>query len=105
MKNPPNLIDSLHMQDTSISRGFSICFGQQGGYLALGGFNKTYHSPKDSIKYVPYDATHGQYRVHWKNIKFQGRTLQISEYTLNVGKGAYIDSGTTMFYAPAPIVE
>jgi len=93
------------MKNSSISNAFSICFGQQGGYLALGGFNKTYHSKQDTIKYVPYDSQFGQYRVHWKNIKFQGRTLDIQESSLNQGKGAYIDSGTTMFYAPAPIAE
>jgi len=105
LRNPPNLIDSLHMQDNKISKAFSICFGQQGGYLALGGYNKTYHTSQDSIKYVPYDSGNGQYRVHWKGIKFQGRQLDLDESKLNVGKGAYIDSGTTMFYAPAEIAD
>lgn len=69
MNSPPNLIDKLHYQNSSIANAFSLCLGPEGGYLAVGGFNKTFHSLYDEIKFIPYDGRFFQYRIHWKNVR------------------------------------
>lgn len=66
---PPNIVDSLSATNPGVANAFSICMGPKGGYMSFGGYNTTYHSQSEDIKYVPYDGTWGQYRIHWKNIK------------------------------------
>jgi len=99
-KLPPNIVDVFGSNKEGAFNAFSICYADEGGLFTVGGYNKSYHDTSDTIKYVPFYADSGQYRVHLNRIEFEGMNLNISEKSLNSGQGAFFDSGTTLAYAP-----
>jgi len=104
-KLPPNIVDVFGTNKEGAFNAFSICYADEGGLFTVGGYNKSYHDSSDVIKYVPFYADSGQYRVHLNRIEFEGVNLNISEKSLNNGQGAFFDSGTTLAYAPSYTVQ
>lgn len=73
---------------------FSLCFGEHGGSLVLGGVDYTHH--KTDVSYTPLITDNsGFYPVKVKDIWVDGKTLGIKPAELNSGKGVIVDSGTT----------
>lgn len=75
---------------------FSICFGLDGGYLALGGINHTFHQ-EEKIKYfdlIPSDF----YQVKLESIEIENDVFMLKNEYFTI-----IDSGTTVSYFPSEI--
>lgn len=64
--NLPNLIDSTYKQHQEINErlAFSLCFGYDGGYMTIGGYNSEKHLPNATVNIVPYKGRGGQYVVN-----------------------------------------
>lgn len=64
--NMPNLIDFTFQQHREVdeSLAFSLCFGYDGGFMTLGGYNAEKHFPNASTSVVPYVTRSGQYTIN-----------------------------------------
>jgi len=45
----PNILDQLINSRTITENQFSVCFGDNGGVMTFGGFNKDMHIPGEKI--------------------------------------------------------
>lgn len=81
MKLPPNVVDVFGMSKDGAFNAFSICLASEGGLFTIGGYNKSHHDKSDTIKYVPFYAESGQYRVHMNRIEVY--TTHFSSYLSN----------------------
>lgn len=87
----PNLIDSTYKQHQEVNErlAFSLCFGYDGGYMTVGGYNSDKHLPNATVNIVPYNGRGGQYvvniyraKVHYIILWF----LYIFEYKLKIAR-------------------
>lgn len=64
--NAPNLIDSTFQQHKEINEtlAFSLCFGYEGGYMTVGGYNSGKHLPNSTNNVVSYSSRSGQYVIN-----------------------------------------
>jgi hypothetical protein len=77
---------------------FSLCFGTDGGYFALGGINHTFHL-EDKIKYIDM-IPHEFYKFNMVSFNIGNDEFNVKEEYLNI-----IDSGTTVSYMPKQLFQ
>jgi hypothetical protein len=74
---------------------FSMCFGEKGGHMVLGGVDYSYHKV-DQVSYTKLiPDLNGWYNVRLKDIQVAEKSIGINEEEYNKGKGVIVDSGTT----------
>jgi len=61
----PNIIDFIFQQhnETNETLAFSLCFGYNGGYMTIGGYNSDKHLPNAINYIIPYSTRSGQYTI------------------------------------------
>ncbi|DBA04972.1 TPA: hypothetical protein N0F65_006974 [Lagenidium giganteum] len=73
---------------------FSLCFGENGGNMVLGGIDHSIH--QTAISYTKLlGGDSGWFPVKVKGIRVGDRNVDVAPSSLNTGKGVIVDSGTT----------
>jgi hypothetical protein len=68
----PNIIDYQFSTDHIKRLAVSICFAEDGGLMAVGGFNIHKHKAKN-ISYIPYyPSKNGQYTIDIFSLRIGG---------------------------------
>jgi len=93
----PNILDIYYNSHQDFDRSFSLCFGENGGVLTLGGYNVDRHVKDSKIQTIPYV---GQYVINVDSILLgdsKGERLTLSSYEF------IFDSGTTYIWLPSTV--
>ncbi len=77
---------------------FSLCFGSDGGYFALGGINHTFHL-EDKIKYIDI-IPNEFYKINLVSFMIEKDEFSVKEEYYSI-----IDSGTTVTYLPKQLFQ
>lgn len=87
-----------HLKNSSVisSKIFSLCLGENYGFLSIGGVNNTYHI-EPQISYIKYEA-HELYTVSLDSIS-------IGSNKISAKYNAGLDSGTTNTYMPKDLFD
>lgn len=102
---PPDIIEIERSQGRIVDSKFALCFGQDGGYMSLGGYDASKHLPEAKPEVFKFYSDGGQYRIVLNSVNVDGSKLDISKTDLNSGQGVFIDSGTTVIYGPSQFIE
>jgi Eukaryotic aspartyl protease len=102
---PPDVIQIQRSQDRLAEGIFSLCFGHDGGYMTLGGYNRTKHFPEAQEEIFKYYPDNGQYRIVLNSVNVDGSRVAASKADLNMGQGVFIDSGTTVIHGHSAFIE
>lgn len=89
------------MKDANIiqQRMFNLCFGKNGGFFQIGGFNQD--KMLSPIVWYPLWNDTRAYKFNLNGVKMGDRTLEGSEMWTN----GFIDTGTTFTYIPFKMFE
>lgn len=102
---PPDLISSAYKGNRAGMELFSLCYGHDGGYMTIGGYNKSKHLEGAPIESFKFDSSHGQYKIIMKSIHVDDMHTGTTKEVLNGGQGVFIDSGTTLIHGPNGVIE
>lgn len=102
---PPDIIEVERSQGRIVESKFALCFGHNGGYMTLGGYNTSKHLPEAKEEVFKFYPDQGQYRIILNSVNVDGSQLDISKTELNSGQGVFIDSGTTVIYGPTQFIK
>jgi len=60
------LVDFTFQQHKEIHENlaFSMCFGYEGGYMTVGGYNSDKHIPNSTNNIISYTGRSGQYTIN-----------------------------------------
>lgn len=98
---------SLYRNKITSTRIFAMCFSVGGGMLTLGGVDQSIHT--SPVQYANKIKDFGWYTVRLLEMSMLDpignttRKLHVPTSSLNTGKGAIVDSGTTDTYLPSSI--
>lgn len=102
---PPDIIQIQQSQGRLDSGLFSLCFGHDGGYMTLGGYDRNKHLPEAREEVFKYYPDQGQYRIVLNSVSVDGSKLDATKDQLNMGQGVFIDSGTTVIHGHSIFIE
>ena len=98
----PNIIDQLVASKQITTDQFSICFGDDGGIMTLGGFNTDMHLPGETVQTMEW-IQYSQYHVNIFGM-YVNKNYKKNLVT-NKGYKFMIDSGTTYLWFPPTLIK
>jgi hypothetical protein len=84
---------------------FSICLGQEGGLLGIGGMNYNKHLNATPIWTVPLSRTSAQYNINIHKLTLNGVDSGLRFADFDLGQGSFLDSGSTVLYAHGGVFQ
>lgn len=102
---PPDIIQIQQSQGRLDSGVFSLCFGHDGGYMTMGGYDRSKHSSEAREEVFKFYADQGQFRIVLNSVTVDGSKLDATKEQLNLGQGVFIDSGTTVIHGHSYFIE
>lgn len=96
----PNLMDIFSKSRQVVDDSFSLCHGDVGGYLTLGGFNIAKHVQGERVQSFRWKAGKN-YGIDIKNFYVEGE--ESTEILEGIDYNWMIDSGTTYIWLPQAV--
>lgn len=99
----PNIVDELFKQHKNNQEklAFSLCLGNNGGFMSLGGYNHELHIPGEKPHIVDYNGSNNMYSIKMFGAKVGSKNLTYYSYDF---QNPMIDSGTTLMFASSSLI-
>ncbi|CAD8164078.1 unnamed protein product [Paramecium pentaurelia] len=102
----PNYIDDLYEKEKGkeFQKMFSICIGRKDGYMTIGQYDFNRHQNNSQYYKVKYNHETDVYKINVNSIKIDNKIIA-DHNLINLGQGAFIDSGSTLAYGSPKLSE